>query len=343
MLNTQQIIIKGLREQLFLHDFIVLPGFGGFVLKKMPARFGGTDNVLLPPSKVVGFNAQLRQNDGIMVSWLTATLGCTTAQSLTHLEDFAGYCREVLNARRRLTIPELGFFFLDTEGNTCFEPRHDVNFLTSAFGLPNLHIKPLEQPRAEPMMRRAPLQPAVVRERRTVPYRRIAAPAIAAVLVASLIILLVTNRTFSGNLMAAFTGPATTTYIPMTYEPLRLEGGQGHVQAYVAGSDGIATIILFDGKTVSVRVNGESGAKPVARRGKGEFEIVTGCFSVHANAVKMAARLKRRNLPAAISPVLQRGMHVVTIADFTTKDSAAALLQQIKSEFPSAWIRSVGH
>jgi hypothetical protein len=351
-MNVQQLIIKGLKEQLFLHDFIVLPGFGGFVLKKAPAGFsaGGT---LSPPAKVIGFNVQLKQNDGIMQSYLCEKLRCAAPEALHQLNEFSAYCQGVLNARRRLNIEELGFFYIDLEGNICFEPRHDVNFLSSSFGLRPIAVKPLEQVNEPRRMTRAdepapmpePRQQAVRRSIRPIRY---AVPLLITFAVVSVVLLLVTGQTFTGRLLSSFGSAAgPSTYSPIVYPELKLDQTVFEVQPYVADASGIATIETANGRPLFVNVNSETpqatGKKVQGthhnKQSKGGFEIVAGCFSVHGNALKMVKQLRANNIDAMISPVLQRGMHVVSIANFSTKDSASALLQQLKREYPSAWIR----
>src|SRR5437868_7519242 len=140
-MNVQQTIIKGIKEQLFRNDYLVLPNFGGFVLKSSPSRFSASGGLLIPPTKTVTFNVQLKQNDGILAIWLQNTLGCTSNEALAHLKDFSEFCSGILNAKRRLTLEGIGFFYLDFENNVCFEPQQDSNFLTRSFGLTPVSIR----------------------------------------------------------------------------------------------------------------------------------------------------------------------------------------------------------
>src|SRR4051812_36740741 len=112
-MNVQQTIIKGIQEQLFYNDYLVLPDFGGFVLKKKASHYSPTGGSIIPPSKTVSFNVQLKQNDGILVLWLQNKLACTSSEALSHLVEFSHYCSGILNTKRRLTLDGIGFFYLD--------------------------------------------------------------------------------------------------------------------------------------------------------------------------------------------------------------------------------------
>ena len=56
---------------------------------------------------------------------------------------FSDYFTSVLSARRRLSIDNIGFFYLDFENNILFEPQPDTNFLTNSFGLSSISLIPL--------------------------------------------------------------------------------------------------------------------------------------------------------------------------------------------------------
>src|SRR5688572_27641542 len=131
-MNVQQTIISGIREQLFFHEYLVLPGFGGFVLQSAPSHFSPSGSLLIPPSKTLSFNSQLKQNDGILARWLEKKLGCSMIEATAHLKDFTEFCSGILSVKRRLNLEGIGFFYLDFENNICFEPKQDSNFLTAS-------------------------------------------------------------------------------------------------------------------------------------------------------------------------------------------------------------------
>lgn len=71
-----------------------------------------------------------------------------------------------------------------------------------------------------------------------------------------------------------------------------------------------------------------------------KYQIVLGCFSQEGNAYKMLKKLKKNNITAEISGVNNKGMHVVGCTGFGTKDEAVNFLNEIKGNYPTAWIKS---
>ena len=55
-------------ENLLLeNDCVVIPRLGGFIAHYQPATYVEEEGLFLPPTRVVGFNPQLRMNDGLLV------------------------------------------------------------------------------------------------------------------------------------------------------------------------------------------------------------------------------------------------------------------------------------
>jgi len=62
------IVCSVLRE----HEYVIIPGFGGFTLHHVPAKQNAS-HVFTPPSKVPSFNPLLNQDDGMLKHALIST------------------------------------------------------------------------------------------------------------------------------------------------------------------------------------------------------------------------------------------------------------------------------
>ncbi|MEO6305262.1 MAG: SPOR domain-containing protein [Bacteroidia bacterium] len=354
----QQIIIKGIKEQLFFNNYLVLPNFGGFVLRSNPTHFSATGGVLMPPSKILSFNAQLKQNDGILAIWLQNQLKCTSSEALSNLNEFADYCKSILSTRRRLSIEGVGFFYLDFENNTCFEPQLDTNFLADSFGLKPISLIDISEIATEVKKEIIVedrignevinLQTEIKKQRN---YRRVIAPLALVVAIFSLLALLVTNNKISGELHSAIYGSNEAgTYSPLNYQPLTLVNTAKENSGYIADANGIATIDV-DNKTIAVKAfdnvdnsvfvknSLDNTSHKLLKHNRHSFEVVLGCFSVYDNAKRMMKKLKHQNVNAIISEQNSKGMYVVSNGDFKTKEQAISKLEEISAVCPNAWVK----
>ncbi len=349
-MNIQQVIIGGIRELLFSHDYLVLPAFGGFVLKQSPAHISGGGGLFAPPSKTVSFNSQLKQNDGVLTIWLERKLACPPAEAQQHIQEFTQYCSGLLQVKRRLNLDGIGFFYLDFENNICFEPLPDANFLTESFGLSAVSLQPLET--EMPELKREPVfedrretivtaTPKTARKR----YRQLVSPVLLGLIFVSLLGLLVNNVKMTGVLKASvLEGASKHHYENIHYSPLEILNESNANTAYVADANGIASVRLEENKSVSVRVNAgissvENSSAVYRTHSSSKFEIVLGCFSIKANAAKMVKKLSKQNVKAFISGQNAKGLFVVSKGAFSTKDQAIEELQHLKDNFPNAWIK----
>jgi hypothetical protein len=346
--NIQQTIIKGIKEQLFLNNYLVLPGFGGFVLKSQAAHFVSGGAQLKPPSKTISFNSQLRQNDGLLSIWLQNNLKCTAEESLRHLVDFSEYCTSILNAKRRLSIQDIGFFYLDFENNICFEPQPDSNFLTGSFGLSpiSLHvIQRSEEPR-KPVFtdRQVPSEHKTYQKKTS--YRKFILPTVLTLLVIGLLGFIISGSRITGVLRSSlFNTGSTGKYIPLHYPDLNLKPVNDLKKPYVIDANGIATIEIDNKEIAVMAIPGLVNKKEHSRKHGApvtqskNYEIILGCFTVKENAQRLVSNLASKNIHAYISSRNQRQMYVVSFGGYDTKQQAASQLPIVQNVIPGAWIR----
>ena len=352
-MNVQNHIIKGIKELLYSNNYLVIPNFGGFVLKQSSSHFSNSTGILNPPSKIVSFNKQLKQNDGVLVMWLQNQLKCTTDQSLKHLNDFSDYFTSVLSARRRLSIDNIGFFYLDFENNILFEPQPDTNFLTNSFGLSSISLIPLpillDNKNKNDFNDRSH-----VKSKNTFLNRQKYQKVIFSILIFGLLFfalsLFVSSRKFSGNFQAnIFSSSYKPIYQTTTYPELVLASNHSN-KNYIANSKGVAMLSLGNNNLFSVNTLEPSldKLKPVetikntnySKNNSANFNIILGCFVILKNAEGLVNKLNQKNIPASILEIKNRGMHIVTYNGFNSIEEANLKLKEVKKDFPTAWIKS---
>lgn len=158
---------------LMKHDCAIIPGLGGFVVQREPARI--LPDRIEPPHATIGFNPLLTLTDGYIATEHMRRNGLNYRQAA---EEIDAMVREVLLRLERGDIVELGRvgrLHQQADGHLAFTPS-DGAFLPDNFGLTTLY-RPVAQ--TMPMPRR------VVRLQ---PYVRYAAACIA------LLLLLVTPQ-----------------------------------------------------------------------------------------------------------------------------------------------------
>jgi hypothetical protein len=346
---VQKTIINGISELLYTHDYVVVPGFGGFVSRQQLSHYALNKEVLNPPSKKISFNVQLKQNDGILASWLKEKINCDFTTANKHIDEFAAHCKVLLDTKHRLEVENLGLFYLDFEKNICFEPKTDVNFLIESFGLSNITLKELEKEEVRKVIETKDRFEKVeiekpVKQRN---YKRIAVMAVGIPVVAMAVLFAVNfvkPNTISYSKVFGM-GGSEMAYSPLNYNSSVAELEIKNTTPYVVDANGYAAINLFENKTVAVNISAvKTGSHSVAKHYSheiimnGKYQVVMGCFSVKGNAKKFIHTLSSENMRAGISGINAKGLHVVSCGAFNDKESAVALLQTIKAKYPNAWV-----
>ncbi|MBK9284567.1 MAG: SPOR domain-containing protein [Sphingobacteriaceae bacterium] len=347
-MNIQRQIITGIEELLHKHDFLVIPGFGGFVLKKSDAHFSANSSLLYPPSLAIGFNVQLKQDDGLLLLWLKEKLNCTAQDARIHLNEFAAYCSSILKTKGRLNIDNIGFFYTDFEGNIQFEADTNTNFLKSQFGLSALSVKELS-PIEQNIIIETEDRIIATQKTATNPvkkYRQIAWAAVILALLFSGLLVFVSNTKISGKLKAAIGGDnQKSTYDLIQYPELILNEMHVEKTNYTSDVNGIAYIELEEHKVIAVKtfevtelVHPKTTEESTINK-RGDFEVVLGCFGVKSNAQKLIKQLKSKGIKAFMSGKNERNLYVVSAGGYNTKLNALDKLNSIKDLCPKAWIR----
>lgn len=132
-----------IREMLFRHDCVIIPGFGAFIGNYFPARTDRREGLFQPPSRKITFNRHLTGNDGLLIGHISSSLGTGYGEARDIVLAWAEELRRKIMAGTPVTMDHLGTFSLNYEGAIVFEPDTTVNYLLSSYGLTAYHRQPV--------------------------------------------------------------------------------------------------------------------------------------------------------------------------------------------------------
>lgn len=146
-IHTMQIDIPAhIEKLLFLHDALVIPGFGGFTATRTPASadyVGGTVN---PPAKTLAFSENLTIDDGLLSADIADAHGISTEDARRAVEEFVEKMRDLLDQREIVTLPGVGRLYKNYVQKIQFLPDA-TNFNAASYGLPPLQFSPIARSR----------------------------------------------------------------------------------------------------------------------------------------------------------------------------------------------------
>ncbi len=120
---------------LLTHNCVVVPQFGAFVVHESNASRVESENLFFPPSRMVRFNPEVVEDDGLLVSLVRTVHHCQTTEAKRMVQGMVLNLRQQLLADGQVDFGSIGVFTQDEDGHVCFEPCQAGATTPSYFGL----------------------------------------------------------------------------------------------------------------------------------------------------------------------------------------------------------------
>ena len=125
------------------NDCVIVPGFGGFVAHYSPATHVKEENIFLPPTRTIGFNPQLKLNDGVLVQSYMSAYDTSFADASRIVEKEVNEFIGLLHEEGKAHLDNIGEIHYNIYGNYEFVP-YDYKITTpSLYGLDSFEMPEL--------------------------------------------------------------------------------------------------------------------------------------------------------------------------------------------------------
>jgi hypothetical protein len=279
------------------------------------AHVTGSASSFFPPKKVVSFNANVKNNDGLLANHVALQEKMSYELAVIKIGDVVNEWTYLLQNRNRVVLKNIGEISVNNEMNWVFEPANTVNYLTDSFGLtpfvsPEITRVVLKQ-EVEALEEKAPIIFTPERKR-DYSYLKYAA-------------------VFVVMLGAGGFGYKTYYDQQITNQTLLVEK---NVQEKVQQQIQQATFLISN----PVEAVELSVAAPIEE--KMPYHLVAGAYRSEENANKAIAELKASGFEnAKMLPLNKHNLYPVVYASFKTLNEAQIERKNIqKSHNEEAWL-----
>ncbi|MFN5305929.1 MAG: SPOR domain-containing protein [Bacteroidota bacterium] len=321
-------ITRLIEELLFANDCVIVPGFGGFVGKAVPANLNRENHTFLPPSKRIAFNGQLTHNDGLLAAALAKAYHIKFEEADARVQSFSRELQNTLLREKQFIFGRIGSFLQRDSLGAQFEPSSDINFLPEAYGLPVLKLQVLSlEKKSEPSEEgiiRMPDEISVNKKNTALRYLASAISIPAAMLVLAWPFLQPVVKQNSRNTSGFFASPVESKYKPhrsiqypeipdvltknpvaTTTLPVPADITDGQAASAEQAQTAIAPYTTKEAKDIS----GQDGLA----------ELIAGCFRLEENAQKLVNELRQLGFEARISGQSPGGLYRVSLGPAATR------------------------
>ena len=308
-------IEKHISDLLYRYQCVTVPGFGAFLTETVSAHVTGSASSFFPPKKVVSFNANVKNNDGLLANHVALQEKMSYELAVIKIGDVVNEWTYLLQNRNRVVLKNIGEISVNNEMNWVFEPANTVNYLTDAFGLssfvsPEITREVLKQ-EVEALEEKAPI---IFTPERKKDYSYLKYAAIFVV-------------------MLGAGGFGYKTYYDQQIETKTL-AVQKNVQEKVQQQIQEATFVI----SAPVEAVELSVAAPVEE--KMPYHLVAGAYRSEVNANKAIAELKAAGFEnAKMLPINKHNLYPVVYGSFKNLNEAQTERKNIqKSHNAEAWL-----
>lgn len=127
-----------------MHDCIIIPKLGGFVLQNIPAVYRAEEHAFRPMRKEVVFNTTLQHNDGLLSESYMQTYDVDYRKAQLMWEEDVEELKSTLQQEKNVSLGIVGSFEIGAEGQFVFHPGEAHTFSVESYGLPLFELPSLE-------------------------------------------------------------------------------------------------------------------------------------------------------------------------------------------------------
>ena len=122
-------------DLLYRQECVVIPDFGAFISRRVPAQHFASSHTIYPPKKGLSFNAQIKQNDGLLANYVASAAHLSYEEAVQEIRNYVRFLDQEIDDNGSITIHKVGRFSRNEEKALQFTPMYLVNYLPEAFGL----------------------------------------------------------------------------------------------------------------------------------------------------------------------------------------------------------------
>jgi len=338
-----QNIFSHIAYLLIEHECVIIPGFGALIHTPVLSK-NADENVFSPPGISVGFNSEIKHNDGILADSIKEEQKISYNEANKIVSDFSRKLIDLLKNKKEVAIPQVGLFKLSENNKISFSPAIDLSANAGQYGFKNFYLPLLCEINVSPATKEEVEKPEDKRII-TIPLRKIlltTASVAAIVLIFLLFSIPIDNKEIPTQYAGMF-----SSYIPEPVSPV-VNVPDSLVNENITKQDSISTEIPAQInkdtlKTVVIPkaavIVKEEIVPEVKIDPANSYLIIIASFPDRGGAEKLLPLYKKEFNTASI--IERNNRSRVYIRSFEDKEEAEYFLDRFRTEnprFKDAWL-----
>lgn len=136
-------LAKHIELLLLENDCVIIPRLGGFVAHYAPAQYIEKEQTIIPPYRTIGFNSQLKINDGVLTESYMNLYGINFNEAHKRMDSEIDELLSVLHENGKYNFDNIGELHYNIYGVFEFKPYDNKLTSPDLYGLSTLQLKEL--------------------------------------------------------------------------------------------------------------------------------------------------------------------------------------------------------
>lgn len=138
-------LTKHIQKLLLENDIAIIPHFGGFLTHYAPAVIDAEKNFFAPPKRTIGFNQQLKLNDGLLIQSYMNAQNITFQEAEIQMKSDINQLKKDLEENGSFRLNEIGTIFCNPNGQYTFKEDQDLSEFPIFFGMESFEMPQIKE------------------------------------------------------------------------------------------------------------------------------------------------------------------------------------------------------
>lgn len=332
---------KHISELLYRYQCVAVPGFGAFLTEIVSAQLIENSNSFYPPKKRISFNANLKNNDGLLANQIATADKVSYEYAVSKINLEVEEWFDLLEKNKTLPLKNIGTFAYNNEQNLVFSPVENFNYLATSFGMTQVVSPKVKREVFEPILMEPDFDNVISNaekvEEKKVDEKEIIKLEPKAEIEAEIAFEIKQPKRNSNLKYAAVfligCGIASPYFLNLYKEKLAIDNlvVEAKVQKQVQSKIQEATFLISNPlKDVSIVANSEMSLN---------YHVVAGVYKIEENADKSCKNLISKGFQSQKLSQNANGLFPVIYNSYATYTEARNAMESIKKRNnPEAWV-----
>lgn len=317
---------KHIKELIYLHDCVIIPGFGAFVSRHEFSGIHPVTHTFTPPHKIVSFNEQLQHEDELLARHIAEQNDLSLTEAREKLDIYVRKLVLKLNTTDYVLMDGLGSFSM-RDKQLSFRFSAQENLSGNSFGLGSFQSPAISRETFEANIKAQLQDKEQIRKSVSGFNWRAAA-----------IIIPLLGLSIAAGLKREQLNDMYSSYAYLNPFSEKPEAAYTPREEFTRATFEIPSISSVHTPETSTRINTEVEISNPISTNIGNYYLIAGCFSSEKNALAFSKKLGSKSFQSEVVGLSNKGLYRVSIGQYPSKEDAISQIPSFKEKGYQVWV-----